>query len=138
MIKDAGEWATAIFKESELGDPRRTKRLIKLATCYAKNIGSSTVECCEGDEGQVEAAYRFLRNESVNPAAIRAGGFQSTVHLAAEENTLLAIEDTMTLSYHHGELKNSVIPAIARWQKRRGLMFTVCCYCQKVPEGRSV
>lgn len=75
MITDAEEWATEIFKDSNLGDPRRTKRLIKLASSYAKNIGSSTVESCEGDASQVEGAYRFLRNTEVNPGAIREGGF---------------------------------------------------------------
>jgi hypothetical protein len=98
---DADEWATEIFKDSELGDPRRTKRLIKLASSYAKNIGASTVECCEGDDSQVEGAYRFLRNNEVDARAIREGGFQSTIRAASREESLLAIEDTTTISYKH-------------------------------------
>lgn len=101
MITDAEEWATEIFKDSNLGDPRRTKRLIKLASGYAKNIGASTVESCGGDASEVEGAYRFLRNNEVNPGAIREGGFQSTSRIAVKEKTLLAIEDTTTLSYKH-------------------------------------
>lgn len=98
---DADEWATEIFKDSELGDPRRTKRLIKLASSYAKNIGASTVECCEGDDSQVEGAYRFLRNNEIDARAIREGGFQSTIRAASREESLLAIEDTTTISYKH-------------------------------------
>jgi hypothetical protein len=101
MITDATEWAKETFKDSELGDPRRTRRLIRLACSYAKNIGSSTVECCEGDDAQVEGAYRFLRNDGVKPGAIRAGGFRSTARLAAAKGILLAIEDTTTISYKH-------------------------------------
>lgn len=101
MITDAGEWANEMFKDSELGDPRRTRRLVKLATNYAKNIGSSTVGCCGGDESEVEASYRFLRNDEVKPEAVREGGFNSIVRIASDENTLLAIEDTTTLSYKH-------------------------------------
>jgi len=98
---DAEEWARELFGDSELGDPRRTKRLVKLASNYAKNIGSSTVASCGGDESEVEASYRFLRNDGVKPEAIREGGFNSTARMTFKENTLLAIEDTTTLSYKH-------------------------------------
>lgn len=101
MITDAEEWAIELFGDSELGDPRRTSRLVKLASNYAKNIGSSTVASCSGDESEVESSYRFLRNDAVKPAAIREGGFNSTARLANKEKTLLAIEDTTTLSYKH-------------------------------------
>lgn len=101
MKNEAFEWATEIFRDSQLGDPRRTSRLIQLATNYADNIGGSTVESCGGDSAQVEGAYRFLRNEQIEPRAIREGGFLSTVRRAKQETTLLAIEDTTTLSYKH-------------------------------------
>lgn len=101
MITDAEEWAIEVFKDSELGDPRRTRRLVKLASNYAKNIGASTVESCAGDESEVEASYRFLRNDDVKPERIREGGFSSTARMASKENILLAIEDTTTLSYKH-------------------------------------
>jgi hypothetical protein len=105
MINDPMSWARETFKDSNLGDPRRTRRLIKLASSYAKNIGSSTVACCEGDDAKIEGAYRFLRNDGVKPIAIREGGFQSTARLASEEGTLLAIEDTTTVSYKHEAAK---------------------------------
>jgi hypothetical protein len=101
MITYAKEWAYETFKASDLGDVRRTNRLIKLAGSYAKHIGFSTVESCGGDVAQVEGAYRFLRNEEIKPEQIREGGFVSSVHLASKESTLLAIEDTTTLSYKH-------------------------------------
>lgn len=101
MITNAEEWASEVFGDSELGDPRRTKRLVKLASNYAKNIGSSTVASCGGKESEVEASYRFLRNDGVKPEAIRKGGFSSITRLAAKEQTLLGIEDTTTISYKH-------------------------------------
>jgi hypothetical protein len=97
----AEEWATEVFKDSDLGDPRRTRRLVKLASNYAKNIGSSTVKSCGGNESEVEASYRFLRNDKVSPEAIRTGGFISTSREACKAETLLALEDTTTLSYTH-------------------------------------
>lgn len=101
MILEAMAWAKETFQDCELGDVRRTKRLIKMAAGYAAHIGSSTVACCEGDEAEIEGAYRFIRNTDIKPAAIREGGFQSTARMAEKENQLLAIEDTTTLSYSH-------------------------------------
>lgn len=101
MNNNALEWAIETFEDAALGDPRRTNRLIQIASLYAQNIGSSTVECCDGDTAQIEGAYRFLRNNQISPEAIREGGFSSTARKLKQENTLLAIEDTTTVSYRH-------------------------------------
>lgn len=101
MIRDADKWAEEIFGDCELGDARRTNRLISLASSCAKDVDASILGSCNGNEAQIEGAYRFLRNEFIDPEEIRNGGYQSTVRLAAKESTLLAIEDTTTLSYSH-------------------------------------
>ena len=101
MKIDALEWASETFQDCALGDPRRTNRLIQVASSCAENIGGSIVECCAGDSAQIEGAYRFLRNDQIEASAIREGGFESTVRQLQEEKTLLAIEDTTTLSYKH-------------------------------------
>lgn len=101
MVLDTEDWAENIFGDSELGDPRRTKRLIKIASNYASHVGLSTVKSCEGDESEVEAAYRFIRNSHIAPESIRESGFCATAKMALEEGTLLGIEDTTTISYRH-------------------------------------
>jgi len=101
----AKEWAEDTFKDSDLHDSRRTRRLIKVAASYAKNIGASTLACCDGDEAQIEGAYRLLRNENITPEAIRNGGYRATARNASKEATILAIEDTTTISYKHQATK---------------------------------
>lgn len=49
----------------------------------------------------MEGAYRFLRNDRIKPTEIRQAGFRSTARRVNKEDTLLAIEDTTTLSYRH-------------------------------------
>jgi len=43
LIKDTKEWANHLFKGAELGDERRTKRLVKISHQMASNTGSSIV-----------------------------------------------------------------------------------------------
>lgn len=99
--RDAGVWAEQTFGCSQLGDARRTARLVKLAGALARQVGSSPSRACEGDAAANEGAYRLLRNDAVAPEAIAEGGFAATAELAAEYETLLAVEDTSALSYEH-------------------------------------
>ena len=130
MKNDASEWAAETFRESELGDPRRRNRLIQLASNYAEQIGSSTVECCNGDSAQIEGAYRFLRNDEIKPEAIREGGFSSTARKLKQEGTLLALEDTTTISYKHkiaedlGYTSNSTLAKSRGFQVHSVLMVS--------------
>ncbi len=95
------KWAELTFGEAELGDKRLTKRLVALATQVGCHIGDTIVGSCEGDEAKLEGAYRFIRNAKVTPSAIAESGFNATAALAKEHKTLLALEDSTTLSYSH-------------------------------------
>lgn len=98
---DTRRWAQKQFGGCELGDTRRTRRVVKLAAQLSAQAGSSPLKACEGDSAASEGAYRLLRNDAVSPQAIAQGGFEATVRAAREVDELLAIEDTTTLSYTH-------------------------------------
>ena len=98
---DARVWAEQTFGLCQLGDARRTARLVKLGGALAKQVGSSPSRACGGDAAANEGAYRLLRNDAVTPEAIAEGGFAATGEAAAQYETLLAVEDTTTLSYEH-------------------------------------
>ena len=100
--RDAGAWAEQTFGRSQLGDARRTARLVKLAGALAGQVGSSPSRACDGDAAANEGAYRLLRNDAVAPEDIAEGGFAATAEVAARYETLLAVEDTTALSYEHG------------------------------------
>jgi transposase-like protein/DDE family transposase len=94
------EWARERFGRAELGDARRTERLITLANSLAGDAGASPAKASE-NPAALEGAYRFLRNESVDAEAIGIAGFQATAEAAAKLSVLLVVEDTTTLSYKH-------------------------------------
>jgi hypothetical protein len=100
-LHNAEKWAEAMFSQANLGDKRRTKRLIDLAGRMAQSTGRSFSSTCLGEESLLEGTYRFLRNDAICPSAIRRAGFEHTVELAQDIPELLALEDTTSLSYKH-------------------------------------
>ncbi|WP_019615382.1 IS4 family transposase [Psychromonas ossibalaenae] len=100
---NAAEWAQLIFGDTDLGDPRRTKRLTKLAGSMAQNAGESVVKA-SGDPATIEAAYRFIRNDNIVPEVIAETGFNHTCEVARECTDVLAIQDTTGISFKHNSL----------------------------------
>ena len=99
--RDAGVWAEQTFGRCELGDARRTARLVKVAGALAGQVGSSLSRACGGDTAASEGAYRLVRNGAVQAQDMAEGGFAATAESAARCRRLLALEDTTTLSYEH-------------------------------------
>ena len=100
-ILAAQTWAEEQFSLCDLGDKRRTSRLIKMAATLCTRIGKSFSHCCQGNEAMLEGGYRLIRNEDVRPEDIAEGIFKSTHEKSKERNLLLALEDTTTISYPH-------------------------------------
>jgi len=98
---DVQSWSESTFGGCALGDARRTKRLVKMAASLARSIGQSVVKSID-DESQVEGAYRLLRNTQVLSEDIAEGGFSATATLVKGQGTLLALEDSTSLNFHHG------------------------------------
>lgn len=101
-VMDAEAWSKATFGSCELGDKRRTERLVTLAAQLGRHSGSSVSRSCEGDEAAKEGAYRWLRNGAIGHEAVAKGGFEATVKAAQGYEVLLAVEDSTTLSFRHG------------------------------------
>jgi hypothetical protein len=91
-------WAELEFGEAALGDPRRTARLVDLATTLAKRPSASLPEACE-DGAQVKAAYRFFANEQVKPSAVLRSHVRQTMARLTGEAVVLAVQDTTSLDY---------------------------------------
>jgi hypothetical protein len=90
-----------VFGQCDLGDGRRTARLVALGAELAKDGGGTVASACGDDAGAAEGGYRLLRNKHVSVEAIAEGGFASAAEMASEVELLLAIQDTTTLSYSH-------------------------------------
>lgn len=119
---DELEWAQQLFGESDLGDARRSARLVNVASCMAKHRGSSLAKSCESDQAALLGSYRLMRNGAVKPEAIRASGFASTAKSAQEAPCLLAIEDTTCVSYEHAVAAQLGLTGGKQTAKRNGFI----------------
>lgn len=89
------------FAHADLGDERRTSRLLRLAEAFAKQPSAPFPQQLASSAEQ-EALYRFLNNELVDPDAIVAAHAEQTVRRCAEIGTVLAIHDTSEFSFSGG------------------------------------
>ena len=99
-FKSNQEWAEALFANAELGDDRRTKRLVRVAQEMSASVDHS-IHAASGNPASIEAAYRFIRNQAISHEAIANAGYQYTDKLVAQRPKVLAIQDTTGLSYRH-------------------------------------
>ena len=101
-VTDERAWAEALFGGSDLGDARRTQRLVAIGEQMARHTGESLCQACVGNEAAREGAYRFVRSYHVQVEAVRESGFAAAAQVARDSDLVLAAEDTTTLSYSHG------------------------------------
>ena len=94
-------WSELTFGCADLGDTRRTKRLVTVAAELSAHTGNSLSSSCEGYTALVTGAYRLIENEAVKPEAIAEASFQANAKIARQSRLILALEDTTTLGYKH-------------------------------------
>ena len=95
---DDDVWAVTEFAEAELGDARRTQRLIALATVLAQRPGASLPEAC-GDDAMLKAAYRFFDNVALEPQDLLDSHIGATFPRLATVPLVLAVQDTTELDW---------------------------------------
>lgn len=101
------EWAEQQFGQTNLGDPRRTARLVKLASTLATEPGKPLVQVTQSP-ADMEGAYRFIRNGQIKASAIAEAGFAVTAAQANEYDVLLALEDTTNIVYSHNSIRDDL------------------------------
>jgi hypothetical protein len=104
LVLDVAEWASQQFGACELGDARRTKRLVKLAKQMATKPDASTPQQTE-TWADCKAAYRLFASDQVTFEAVVAPHCEQT--LAAPAGEWLIINDTTEINLgHHRELSD--------------------------------
>ena len=92
------DWAVTEFGRAQLGDARRTERLLMIATAFAQQPTAPLPQAC-GPGPATQGAYRFFENDDIDPAALRQSHHQATLARARHCPIVLAIQDTTTLNY---------------------------------------
>jgi Transposase DNA-binding len=93
-------WAAHEFGAAELGDARRTARLVALAGALGASPAATLPEAC-GEPAALQAADRFFDADGVPPDALLAGHVRATYARLAAVPLVLAAQDTTLLDWTH-------------------------------------
>ena len=91
-------WAVHEFADAELGDVRRTKRLVALAHVLAQHPTAALPEAC-GDGAMLKAAYRFFSNDDIAPQDVLSSHIESTYSRLDKVPLVLAVQDTTEVDW---------------------------------------
>jgi hypothetical protein len=94
----AVEWAFHELLDTELGDARRTDRLIAMVEAFAFRPQASPSEAL-GDPHQAKAAYRFWDTESCTVDGILSGHVRRTHQRCATCQEVLVVQDSTEFNY---------------------------------------
>ena len=112
-------WAASQFATAELGDRRRTRRLVRLAGQMARN-SSGSIPQQTGGGADMKAAYRLFDAEGVTHAAVCGPHFKQTREAAGRRPMAFLLEDTTVLDFTHHERCEGLGP-ICHKARMRGL-----------------
>ncbi|MEH2058846.1 IS4 family transposase [Nostoc sp.] len=92
------QWITQELERTELGDARRTKRLIKIVENLSAKP-SSSIPQASGTWAETKATYDFWDSPYIQPSMIRQGHIDASVERIVQQDVVLAIQDTTELNY---------------------------------------
>ena len=90
-------WVENEFKTLDLADPRRVRRLKRIAADLLAQPGAS-IPKASGDWAASKAAYRFFDNAAVDPAALLNAQRDAVLGRARGRAVVLAVQDTTSLN----------------------------------------
>jgi hypothetical protein len=90
---DATSWAVTEFADADLGDLRRTQRLVQLAHALAQRPGAALPEAC-GSGAMLKAAYRFFTNDDIAPDDMVQSHIEATYRRLHAVPLVLAVQET--------------------------------------------
>ncbi len=113
-------WAEQEFAYADLGDQRRTERLVQLATLLAQQPDASISQALP-DNATRKAAYRFFNNHALDEQDILAGHISATYQRCQSVPLVLAAQDTTELNYSTHPATTGLGPL--RTDKQKGLLL---------------
>jgi hypothetical protein len=98
---DAAGWAQQEFGDCELGDPRRTRRLVKMVSEQAAQPSGSYSQAIGGNRHALKGYYRFLNSgrAELNLEGLLQTHRTQTIRRMKREATVLIVQDTMELNF---------------------------------------
>jgi hypothetical protein len=91
-LENPEDWASKTFASAELGDPRRTDRLVQIAAALAEEPAASLPTVMRS-VSETMAAYRFLNTSEISHEQIMQPHWVQTRQIAEEHAWVLLIAD---------------------------------------------
>jgi len=113
-------WAGWEFGAANLGDRRRTRRLVKTAAAVASQVGAAISSAC-GRAGALAVSRLFRRSESTLQAIVKPH-IERTGERCGGHDRILAVQDTTCLDYTWHKSARGLGP-ITTEEKSRGLLM---------------
>lgn len=112
-MTSAEDWAAAEFGDVDLGDERRGRRLVNLATEAALHPAGTVTKAC-GSSASREGAFRLLENSSVRYEPILGGVTRATLKRCRELQRVYVPIDGTTLRITDKK-QNKGFGAVGAW-----------------------
>jgi len=117
-LENAEKWAVETFGAADLGDPRRTDRLVKVAAALGENPSVSLPRSMR-NWAETQGAYRFLGNEAVSHEQIMMPHWIQTRSEAEQRSQVLLIGDTTDVNLSSHKTTKGLGP-VGRGNKAQG------------------
>lgn len=132
VLTDPQTWAEATFADADLGDQRRSRRLVESAARIAANPGRSFPQVF--DWNSLRGFYRLCDQSEATLAAIQGPHREQTRHAMAAQPVVLIVHDTTELDY----TSHSALSGVGPIGDHRGRGFFQHNSLAVVPEKRRV
>lgn len=132
--EDEADWAISEFGQAELGDRRRTARLVQLATALGDQPSASLPDAC-ADPATLKAAYRFFDNDAITADAVLVSHVQATLTRVRAVPLVLAVNDTTLLDWTAHPATSGLGPLSTERQQGLVLHSTLVFTPDRVPLG---
>lgn len=134
QFTDARLWAATEFGCANLGDTRRTQRLVNIAAGAASQVGYALSSVC-GKSGSQATTRLFGRAETTLTSVLEPH-IQRTYERCAGESLILAVQDTTALDFTSHACTDGLGP-ITTAQSRQGLLMhsVLAVRTDRVPVG---
>lgn len=114
-MRNSRSWAEAEFGHAEIGDVRRTARLVDLAAEVARRPAGTVMKACASSASR-EGAFRLLENDAVHPDAVRDAITTATRLRCQQEQTVIVPIDGTSLNLtDNARIKN--LGGVGAWSK---------------------
>lgn len=114
-MQSAQKWAESEFGSANLGDARRTRRLVLLASEVASHPAGTVTQACLSSASR-EAAFRLLENTAIRPDALVAAPLQATARRCLGHAKVVVPVDATTLTLTDDK-QTKGLGAVGAWGK---------------------